>query len=47
MRVAFNDGRTAAWELQSELQPGVFGSEDAREGALAFVEHRPPAWKGH
>jgi enoyl-CoA hydratase/carnithine racemase len=46
MRVAFNDGGAAAWELQSDLQPAVFASEDAQEGALAFVEHRPPAWKG-
>jgi len=34
------------WALQGELQPGVFGSEDAREGAAAFVERRPPVWKG-
>ena len=33
------------WALQDELQPGVFGSEDAREGAAAFVEKRPPVWK--
>jgi enoyl-CoA hydratase/carnithine racemase len=24
----------------------VFGSADAREGALAFVQKRPPAWQG-
>ena len=29
-----------------EWQPIVFGSEDAREGALAFVEKRTPVWKG-
>lgn len=46
MRAAFNDGGVAGWELSAELQPAVFGSEDAREGALAFIEHRPPDWKG-
>jgi enoyl-CoA hydratase len=47
MRTAFNDGGPAGWELQSELQSGVFGSEDAKEGALAFIERRPAVWKGH
>jgi enoyl-CoA hydratase len=34
------------WALQAELRPAVFDSEDAREGAAAFVERRPPVWKG-
>jgi enoyl-CoA hydratase/carnithine racemase len=33
------------WRLQEELQPTVFGSEDAREGATAFIEKRQPVWK--
>jgi enoyl-CoA hydratase len=31
---------------QREISDPVFSSEDAREGASAFAEHRDPVWKG-
>ena len=35
-----------AWALQNEIIQEVMGSEDAREGPLAFMQKRPPEWKG-
>jgi enoyl-CoA hydratase/carnithine racemase len=34
-----------AWERQAEIVAPVFASEDAREGAVAFAEKRPPVWR--
>jgi enoyl-CoA hydratase len=34
------------WARQDELVAPVFASGDAREGAAAFAEKRPPVWKG-
>jgi enoyl-CoA hydratase len=33
-------------KVHAELQQSVFGSEDAKEGAAAFVERRAPVWSG-
>jgi enoyl-CoA hydratase len=41
-------GRTeeSLWAEQVALVSSVFQSEDAREGARAFAEKRPPRWSG-
>jgi enoyl-CoA hydratase len=44
-RLAVSDAAAAA-ERMRELQLVVFSSEDAKEGATAFVEKRPPVWHG-
>jgi enoyl-CoA hydratase len=41
-------GRTEdeMWDIQVPLRDMVFGSADAREGATAFSQKRPPQWAG-
>ncbi|KRD06103.1 enoyl-CoA hydratase [Mycobacterium sp. Root265] len=35
-----------SWQRQEEICIPVFASNDAREGAQAFAEKRPPSWTG-
>ena len=46
LRTARTQPPEEVWALEAELQPGLFDSEDAREGALAFIERRPAVWRG-
>jgi enoyl-CoA hydratase/carnithine racemase len=35
-----------ALQQEAEIQRGIFASEDGIEGFVAFMEKRPPVWKG-
>jgi len=45
VRRAVLDDPKLGWGTPEELA-SVFGSADAKEGAMAFLEKRPPAWQG-
>jgi enoyl-CoA hydratase/carnithine racemase len=45
VRMAVTDA-AQAWKRLSEWQEVVFNSDDAKEGARAFIEKREPTWTG-
>jgi enoyl-CoA hydratase/carnithine racemase len=46
MRDALDVSPDELWERQQVLSASVFASEDAKEGARAFIERRAPNWTG-
>jgi enoyl-CoA hydratase len=34
------------WQRQAAIIEPIFTSADAREGAQAFAQKRPPVWRG-
>jgi enoyl-CoA hydratase len=47
MRATITQSASEALKMVEEYREPIFGSIDAREGALAFAERRPPRWAGH
>jgi enoyl-CoA hydratase len=43
---SFDHDEAGLWALSRQLSERVFASDDFQEGPRAFVEKRPPQWKG-
>jgi enoyl-CoA hydratase len=46
LRESLDWNQSEAFERQQPIWGPIFASEDAREGATAFAEKRPPVWQG-
>ena len=46
VRNAPNQSLEEAWQSLDDVRESVFSSEDAKEGARAFIEKRPARWQG-
>jgi 2-(1,2-epoxy-1,2-dihydrophenyl)acetyl-CoA isomerase len=46
LNASFQIGLADALSWEAEAQSIALGTEDAAEGVLAFLEKRPPTWKG-
>jgi enoyl-CoA hydratase len=44
---AFDHDEAELWAMSREMARRVFATEDVKEGPRAFIEKRPPVWKGH
>ena len=46
LRESLDWDQSEAFERQAAIWQPIFASDDAREGATAFAEKRPPVWQG-